>query len=527
MKRNKNSVSDPNNGLEEVQGQDNVLVNAADSIVEDAVSVEQVKSEVKRMTETLTMMRGQRIEQGLQAQLIAIKGRLRDCSQEILAASAQKFANLAIRNIMVKVIDEAIDGCMAVPRYAEKSGSEQDVYVFDGIYWQLMKPQVYKDFVRDCAEIVGLQELNLNNHLFMLQLYEQLAHKLSADRSQVAEKDCTYVNLLNCTLRIRHDGEVKMLSHRREDFFRYVLPYDYDPNAECPMWQKFLDEVLPEREAQMLLAEYFGYCFIHNIKCEKMLVLYGSGSNGKSVVLDVIGEVLGAENVTYYGLRDLTVDDLKRAKIEGKLANISHESDRAIDPSVLKKLVSGEPIDVRELYIGPHIMREYAKLVTAFNILPRAEATFGFFRRFIILPFTVTISEKDADKNLAKKIVAAELPGILNWVIEGMKRFCVSGKFTESKVCDEALANYRLSSDSALMFTFECCSVSDNRASLSGKDVYSRYVGFCEDNGVKPLGKQKFIQRMDGLSLPGGKRVNLFRHGTATYFNLSFKPVES
>ena len=88
------------------------------------------------------------------------------------------------------------------------------------------------------------------------------------------------INFGNGTLDLKSGNLCK---HNWADYFRYVLPYDYNKNANCPMFMKYLNEVMPEKEAQDVLSEYVGWLFIPGLKLEKVLFLYGSGCNGKSV----------------------------------------------------------------------------------------------------------------------------------------------------------------------------------------------------------------------------------------------------
>ena len=152
---------------------------------------------------------------------------------------------------------------------------------------------------------------------------------------------------------------------------------------------------------------------------------------------------------------------------------------------------------MRQLYVGTRTIRKYAKLLTAFNTLPAAEATHGFYRRFIIMPFRVTISEAEADTELSEKL-CAELPGILNWVLQALKGLLERGTFSISDECLHELENYKLLSDNVRMFAQERCQ-KDASVFVSGKDLYSSYRGFCADDGLNALGKRKFFDRMESL----------------------------
>lgn len=90
------------------------------------------------------------------------------------------------------------------------------------------------------------------------------------------EQNKEKINFLNGTLDLKNES---LGQHSSLDYFRYVLPYPYAPNATCPMFMKYLDRVLPDKDAQKVLAEYIGWIFTP-LKLEKCLFLYGSGKMG-------------------------------------------------------------------------------------------------------------------------------------------------------------------------------------------------------------------------------------------------------
>ena len=305
-----------------------------------------------------------------------------------------------------------------------------------------------------------------------------------------------WLNALNGTLELRSDGTAVLREHRKEDMFLYTLNYAYEPSAECQRWHKFLDRVLPEEEAQRVLAEFIGYCLMPDHRMEKMLWLKGEGQNGKSVTLEVIEALLGSGNVSYLSLSDLTNDAIKRAGIEGKMLNISHESGKDVNPNVLKQMTSGERVLIRQLYHDPREISDYGKLAAAFNILPRAENSFGFFRRLIILPYEVTIPKEEIDRQLAAKL-KGELPGILKWVLAALPALMKRGEFSPCASSDRALEHYRLQSDNVRLFLNEMCTESE--VAVKAADLYQAYRGYCYESSLKAIGKNKFYDRLEAL----------------------------
>ncbi len=331
------------------------------------------------------------------------------------------------------------------------------------------------------------------------------------ERGEIDGNFILSMNVSNGTLVIKSDGSVTLREHDKADFFFYCLGYCYDSEAECPLWQAFIDRVLPQADAQLLLAEFIGYCLMPGHELEKMLLLYGEGLNGKSVTLEVIESLLGSVNVSYLSLADLTNDDVKRAGIEGKMLNISHESGKDVNPNVLKQLTSGERVLIKHLYRDPRETNDYGKLIAAFNILPRAENTFGFFRRLMILAYQVTIPKEEIDRQLASKL-KSELPGILRWVLQALPALMTRREFSPCESSDKALEQYRLQSDNVRLFLSEACEESEYTTQAS--ELYTAYRSYCINSSLKAIGKNKFYDRLEGL---GYTRV---MYANTLYFKL-------
>lgn len=380
-----------------------------------------------------------------------------------------------------------------------------DIYLFNGQYWQKVELNVFQIFLSDVARVLGVPAIIEKHHGFRDNLYKQFVATQIFATPELKSNE-VYINLLDCTLQVT-DGEVKAIPFDKEQFLTYQLPYAYDSEAECPMFLRFLSEVLPDDSAQKVLSEYLGYLFIKNgnksIKAEKMLVLYGSGANGKSVVFEIMLALLGRENVSNYSLTSLTDSaGYYRAQISNKLVNYGSEIGGKLEADMLKKMASGEPIEARQPYGRPLLLHEYAKLIFNCNQLPKdVEQTDAYFRRFLILPFNVTIEEDKQDKFLASKIIESELPGVLNWILEGLKRLLEQGKFTKCKISEEVLNRYKIESDSVQMYLeeFNIQKSPDTKEYKPLKTIYEVYRSFCLENGYKPLNKSNFTKRLEAL----------------------------
>ena len=225
----------------------------------------------------------------------------------------------------------------------------------------------------------------------------------------------------NCVLDMR-TGEV---SDFGEDVHTdYVRPFEYSDDARCPLWKRFLNEVMPDEDEQACLQEFFGLCFLdrERYSVEKFAMFIGSGSNGKSVVFDVMKSVIGKEYVSFLDPSQL-MDAKNLIEVDGKRLNFAPDIRKGASfDSALKALSSGQEVTGWEMYKGGKVVK-CPPLVFAMNELPRfRDVTSAFFRRILLFSFDVTIPDERQDKSLAARIVRDESAGVFRWMMEGLWR---------------------------------------------------------------------------------------------------------
>ena len=376
------------------------------------------------------------------------------------------------------------------------------IYIYNGEYWKKIDMETFKHFLGFAAVKLGVNEVDARYHVFKSDLLKQFFSQAHLPRPNNKKKS-VHINLKNGTFEMDENGQI-LRPFSSIDFLRYQLPYNYDPNADCRLFKDFLDKVLPDQNCQKILAEYIGYIFIRGKKFnqEKILLLYGTGANGKSVFFNIIDNLLGkGNNVTNYPLSKLTDDTgYYRAQIGDALLNYSSEINGNLEASTFKKMASGEPIDARSPYGEPFILTEYAKFIFNTNLLPReVELTHAFFRRFIIIPFEVQIPESEQDKELANKIIENELSGVFNWVLEGLTRFLQNGRFTYSDKTEEVIKTYQKQSDPIVLFIEDECFVKSTIDEMPLKEFYQLYRCYCIESGYRQCSLKTFSDRLKKL----------------------------
>lgn len=444
-------------------------------------------------------------------------GRILDGIQskaETIAAIRDVTKGKGDKKIMQVVETEIIrsaDGALWCPDYSSRPNAEQDINCFVKTHWVAIDAPVWKYFVIQCAERCGLpQELKMDAD-FMKKLVSHTAFNFFKALKANIPYDEVWLNMPDETLVIKSDGSISRHPHRPEDLFFYSLGYFYDENAECPTWLAFLDRMLPEAEAQKVLAEYFCYILMKTHRYERMLWLYGPGQNGKSTVLNVLEALLGSANISTISLSQLTKDQKIRYGIEHKMLNISSETGRDVDADVLKQLVTGEKVTVERKYHDARQTDDYGKFIVATNNMPKAEDTFAFFRRMIIMPFEVVIPDSEKDTHLIDKL-KEELPGILNWVLAAFPGLVERNEFTESELCNQALKRYKAQADSVFLFIDQMCQKSSS--ATRGDYLFNAYKDFCIFMRLeKKVGRNEFYKQLEAHGhkpAPNGNDAKMF-----------------
>lgn len=404
---------------------------------------------------------------------------------------------LAKKHYLVTVIEEVL-------RIAELKGwqlcvHDLQIYIYNGVFWNTIKSEQFLTFLGLAAEKMGVDRYDAKLYSFREELFKQFINTAYLPSPEKVN-NLVLLNSKNGTLEITEKGYV-LRKHKPEDFLTYVLSFEYDETKEAPMFQKFLNEVL-EEEKQKVLAEYFAYIFVSPkvLKLEKVLMLYGGGSNGKSVIYEIMSALLGSENVTNYSLENLTENTgYYRAMISGKLLNYASEISNRIDPTIFKQIASGETITGRLPYGKPINVDDYAKLIFNTNDLPQTtETTHAFFRRFLIIHFDKTIPEERQDRELANKIIEFELSGVLNWILQGLKRLLSQKGFSYSKAIEKALNAYKVNTDVVRQFLNENNYQSSEKEVVLLQDLYNAFKAFCYNEGyVKIITKQELKRRLN------------------------------
>jgi putative DNA primase/helicase len=303
--------------------------------------------------------------------------------------------------------------------------------------------------------------------------------------------------LLNCANGTVHLASGTLHPHKRGDLISRMVNIDYEPSSACPTWHDFLAKIMAgDTDTIDFLQRAVGYTLTGNTGEQCLFFLYGTGSNGKSVFLEILKELTGDYGIAA-SMQTLMVSKQQGipndiARLAGKrfVAVGETEDGARLRESLLKDLTGGDTITARFLRHEFFDFRPQFKLWIRGNHKPQIRGTDeGIWRRIHLIPFAVPIPQAERDPQLLDKL-RLELPGILAWAVQGCLKYRQLG-LRPPKQVEQATKEYREEMDVIGDFLSERCAT-ERHATVSAKYLYQSYRAWCEESGAYPLPQRRF-----------------------------------
>ena len=302
--------------------------------------------------------------------------------------------------------------------------------------------------------------------------------------------------LVSCANGLLDVASRDLLDHTPAFFNATSVPFEYQPTAKPPRrWLGFLAELWPSDKASTsALQEWFGYTISGRLDFHKILLLVGPTRAGKGVTARILGELVGTENVAGPTLSSLN-GDFGLAPLLGKtLAVVSDArlNGRGAHVVVERLLsISGEDtLTVNRKYREQWTGKLPTRLMLCSNELPQlGDASMAIAGRFVPLLLNRSWLGRE-DHDLERKL-AAELPGILNWSLDGLERLADHGRFTRPPGADEAMVALQDLASPVAAFVRDCC-VRNPEKMVLVDELYAAWRAWGEDNGHVKSTKQVF-----------------------------------
>ena len=281
---------------------------------------------------------------------------------------------------------------------------------------------------------------------------------------------------------------------------------DYDVQAQCPRWKQFLDEIFQDNfELIDFIKKAVGYSLTGLTESQCLFILYGTGSNGKTVFIEVISKLLGdyAFTASFQTFESSKYDSQKirndiAALKSKRLVTASEVKERSkLNEARIKSLTGGDTLNARFLYGEEFNFIPTHKIWLSVNHKPNvSDMSYAFWRRIRLIPFERTFKKEEADQKLIYKL-NKELPGILKWAIEGCLQWQMEGLEPPQKI-EDATKKYKSEVDIINQF-IEDKTISKSDASVLSLDLYNSYKQWCEENGERSCSNNMFGRKMTEL----------------------------
>lgn len=314
-----------------------------------------------------------------------------------------------------------------------------------------------------------------------------------AARAADFEADAMLFNVLNGTIELRTG---KLHPHRRDDLITKLAPVTYDPAATAPLWLRTLARIFDGRSELITFVQRFvGHALTGLTTEQVLLLLHGAGANGKSTFVEVVRALLGdyaqtADFGTFLARDGAGVrNDLARLVGARLVSAVEMSRGGRLDEAVIKQVTGGDTITARFLFREHFEFRPTFKLVLVANHKPRIRGTdYAIWRRVRLVPFDVIIPQDERDPLLQQKIITTELPGILNWALEGCRLWQADGLGAPDAV-RAATDAYREEQDVLGPFLDECCERGE-RFFASASAIYAAFKRWAETTGERPISQR-------------------------------------
>ncbi|MGH0791115.1 phage/plasmid primase, P4 family [Bacillus cereus] len=308
--------------------------------------------------------------------------------------------------------------------------------------------------------------------------------------------------------------------HNRDVYLSKITNVTFDEQAKCPEWQKFLEQIFQgNQELTDYMQRLIGYSLTGEITEQIMVFLIGGGSNGKSTFINIIKDLMGdygrqAKSDTFIKKKETGANnDIARLAGARFVSAIESEDGEQLSETFVKQITGGEPVLARFL------RQEFFEFIPEFKVFFTTNhkpvikgVDEGIWRRIRLIPFNLQLPKEKRDKKLPEKL-SLEMPGILNWAIEGCLKWQQSG-LNDPAIVRKATGDYKEEMDILGPFMFECCFKRDD-VQMEAKQLYETYANWCFRNGEHQLKNRAFYRILEtqGFKRERGNRNKYYIKG--------------
>lgn len=305
-----------------------------------------------------------------------------------------------------------------------------------------------------------------------------------------------FVSLENGILDV---GTGELMTHSREWFSFTRLPFSYDPDARCPRFLEFLESVWDgDQELIESMKLWMGYVLTSDMSAQKFAVLIGESRAGKSTLARVMEALVGKKNTAACSLMQFG-GDFGLEPLLGKRLAIFNDAQKLhgawgdVATERIISIVGNDPQPVNRKNRGIVTVHIPAKIMFVCNDIPHfVNKRDALTNRMLVFPFRKSFKGKE-DPTLHDTLMS-ELPGILNWALEGARAVMEGEKLKHSKAGEQAVEEIAEILDSIRGFISDCVRFTTEASFVSSRNIFEAYKEWCRDANMGCYGMKRFFQ---------------------------------
>lgn len=282
----------------------------------------------------------------------------------------------------------------------------------------------------------------------------------------------------------------------------------YDPSAECPEFVGFMEAALPDEEMRNYVQRALGYSLLGDVDQRSIFWIFGPPGTGKSTILDAMRSLFADYGATAAACafrakaKDFTGPQNELHALRGKRFVTTSETAEStlFDEDLLKRLSGRDQITSRDLYQGSQEWTPECALWLSTNVAPRFTTDdSAIWRRTKLIPFMTVFTGTGEVTDFARRILAPEQNGILNWLLAGLRDYLAHG-LGEPESVQEMAKEQRAQSDSVARFideqVLDGILLMDPAERIRTVELFHQYLEWARQNGERALGSRRFHNRV-------------------------------
>ncbi|MEJ0096389.1 MAG: phage/plasmid primase, P4 family [Methylocella sp.] len=392
-------------------------------------------------------------------------------------------------------------------------------YVWDGLYWKrdedgeiVRRAKATVELLFDEAKEIADEAARTTFRKFALKC--QTAFQITAmvnlarsDSDVILSTDALDANPMllgvqNGTIDLATGDFVA--GGNREDYITKRCSVSFDPDAKCPNWLAFQHKISNGDDKLIAYKRRLFGISLTGKMVEILFIMHGGGANGKTTEMETINQILGdyahsADAGLLIAAKDRNCATPEIVAVKGKRAvwiNETSENDQLNEKRV-KYLAGKDTLYGRALFEAPINFTPTHKPFLRTNHKPKIKGTdVGIWRRIHYVPYLVTISDAEKDEDFRENKLVPELPGILNWCLEGLKDYLANGGLRPPEIVSKATAQYRKDMDGVGLWIGLFCSRDETVTKLSLGTLFDSFSKWANDEGVDHTTRNDLAARL-------------------------------